>query len=1287
MHQFIHLRVASDFSLLRSTNRINKLIEHAKNMCFPALAIADHNNLYGALEFAETCVKHGIQPIICARIQLIQDEIEGDLLFLVTNEAGYFNLIELISQINLDEQYLKIDQLFNADLNGLICLTGGPDGFLAQLIKNYKKPEEFLQKIREKLAENHIFLEIQRCDDNNNYENEVLKLAKMCNLPLAATNDVFFLKESDFEACDALLAMAQKSFINDEERKKLNNQKFLKSEEEMCELFKDLSSALQNTVTIAKMCHFWPEESKIQFPHFTENGNQVDENQTIRRKAQKGLEFCLHNFVLPRDISNYQNDDTIIYNSENFASQICNLHCNSILFNFFQSEIDFNNINIKNPEFFSFIDIKCHVYYKNVILQLKIDKFTPINVLKVEKIKWILIDLSAACNINVKNCENLQKNFNFNVAKSISLTYHNDENDESAAHEREIRRKYQARLDYELEIIIKMGFAGYFLIVSDFIKWAKREGIPVGPGRGSGAGSLVAWALEIVDYDPIFFGLLFERFLNPERVSMPDFDIDFCQERRDDVIQYVVRRYGSDHVANIITFGTMQARGVLRDVGRVLQMPYFQVDKICKMIPNSPTQPITLGQALEKDAKLQEERCKSETIDKLFAISLELEGLHRHTSVHAAGVVIGVRPIKRIIPVQTENDVTITQFSMKYAEKSGLIKFDFLCLKTLTVLQKIVELVEKNHQRRIDFRFLPLDDRRTYRMLSSGDNIGIFQMENSFMSTVLKDLKPSDINDIIALISLNRPGPMENIPSYVARKNGEEEIEYNHPMLEDVLRETFGIIVYQEQVMKIAQVMGVYSLGQADILRRAMGKKIQAEMDKQQDIFVHGAVENGVDEDTAEEIFQLVNKFAGYGFNKSHATGYALISYYTAYLKANFKLEFFTSVFNLDILDTDKCSMFLADAKKSEVTILPPCINHASFEFVIEDDCIRYAMSACKNVGISAVQMIVEERIRNGKFADIFDFGKRLGTKVVNKKILESLIKVGAFDSFSENRKQFFDSVATIIDYSNSASKERESMQINLFGGADEVKPSLAMTEYWSFDDRLQFEFENFGFFFNQHPLEQFVEKLEAKEVIFSDTAHEHKNKVIKMVGVVHDFAIRSTPRGKMAIMKLSDPAGTFKCTVYEEDLLRDEFFAIGGKLALHVNVRMLDGGDTRFYAKAIRIFDADDDMKIPTDNYKKSSGKRNYNNSNYTNIHTRKNVNNFNKIEKKFGKKFKLTIDYNADIEKLRELISGKGNDEIVFEFWENREKKQLAIVEKVDIANNLGQIRNLVCEIEEFN
>lgn len=1281
MSHFIHLRVASDFSLLRSTNRINKLVEHAKNMGFPTIAIADRNNMYGVLEFAETCVKNGIQPIIGAKINIIQDEFEGDLLFLVTNESGYFNLIELISQINLGEQNLKINQLFNADLTGLICLTGDKDGFLSQLIDNNKKPEQFLQKILEKLGKNHFFLEIQRCYENPNYESEILKLAKVHNLPLAATNDVFFLQESDFEACDALWAMEQKSFINDEGRKQLGRQKFLKSENEMLQLFANLPSALQNTVTIAQMCHFWPEESKIQFPHFTEHGIRVDENQTIRRKVQKGLEFCLQNFVLPRAIAGYKNENkTTIYNSNIFEKSIDNLIVDVIKFCFIQSKVEYNNVILNDYVLQHDIKCACYFYYKNVILELNNDKFDPICILKVEKINFIYVDLSAAYNINTKNCG--EKNCSFHVAQSISLTCRDGANGSYATQERGIREQYQARLNYELEIIIKMGFSGYFLIVSDFIKWAKREGIPVGPGRGSGAGSLVAWALEIVDYDPIFFGLLFERFLNPERVSMPDFDIDFCQERRDEVIQYVARRYGSDHVANIITFGTMQARGVLRDVGRVLQMPYLQVDKLCKMIPNSPTQPITLGEALEKDKQLQEERGKSETIDKLFSISLELEGLHRHTSVHAAGVVIGARSIKQIIPVQTENDVTITQFSMKYAEKSGLIKFDFLGLKTLTVLQKIVQLVKQNHNHQIDFRFLSLDDRRTYEMLSSGDNIGIFQLENSFMSTVLKDLKPNDINDIIALISLNRPGPMENIPSYVARKNDEEDVEYDHPMLEDVLRETFGIIVYQEQVMKIAQVMGGYSLGQADILRRAMGKKIQAEMDKQKDIFVEGAVKNGVDEKKAEAIFQLVNKFAGYGFNKSHATGYALISYYTAYLKANFKLEFFTSVFNLDILDTDKCSMFLADAKKSGIKILPPCINHASFEFVVADGCIRYAMSACKNVGIGAVQMIVEERNKNGEFKDIFDFGKRLGTKAVNKKILESLIKVGAFDCFSENRKQLFDSVVIIIDYSNSASKERESMQINLFGDSDEFNPDLAMTEDWSFDDRLQFEFENFGFFFDKHPLEQFMEKLEEKKVIFSDTAHAYKNKIVKMVGVVHDFAIRSTPKGKMAIMKLSDPVGTFKCTIYEEDLLQDKFFVIGGKLALHVNVRMLDGGDTRFYAKAIRVFDINDDMKIPADNYQKRSfGKRSYSSNNYNNA--RKIEAN---VEKKVGKKFKLIVDYNTDFEKLRELIAGKGDDEIVFEFWENREKKKLEIVERVDVINNLAQVRKLVCDIEKI-
>jgi len=507
-----------------------------------------------------------------------------------------------------------------------------------------------------------------------------------------------------------------------------------------------------------------------------------------------------------------------------------------------------------------------------------------------------------------------------------------------AEKQQEIEKNYFERLEYELAVIIKMNFSGYFLIVSDFIKWAKNNGIPVGPGRGSGAGSIIAWSLQITDLDPIRFGLLFERFLNPERVSMPDFDIDFCQSRRDEVIDYVQKKYGTDYVAQIITFGKLQARAVLKDVGRVLQMPYSQVDRICKLIPFNAVEAVTLEKAIEMDKDLQQAIQDDPQINKLVDIALKLEGLNRHASTHAAGVVIGDRPLREICALYNDEGSTMPAvgYSMKYAESAGLVKFDFLGLKTLTTILETVKLVDKTRGIKIDIAHLRLDDKKTFEMLASGDSIGVFQIESSGMRAVLRQMRADKIEDIIALISLYRPGPMDNIPTYIRRKHGEEKIAYPHPLLEAVLKETNGVIVYQEQVMEIAKILAGYSLGGADLLRRAMGKKIKEEMDQQRTIFVEGAKKNNVSEHQANEIFDLVDKFAGYGFNKSHAAAYAMISYQTAYLKAHFLPEFLTASINLEIDNTDKINIFLQVAKSHKIPVLAPDINQSQADFSIE---------------------------------------------------------------------------------------------------------------------------------------------------------------------------------------------------------------------------------------------------------------------------------------------------------------------------------------------------------------
>ncbi len=542
---------------------------------------------------------------------------------------------------------------------------------------------------------------------------------------------------------------------------------------------------------------------------------------------------------------------------------------------------------------------------------------------------------------------------------------------------------YWSRLKRELDIINDMGFPGYFLIVSDFIKWTKAQGIPVGPGRGSGAGSLVAWALTITDLDPLRFGLLFERFLNPERVSMPDFDIDFCQDRRDEVIRYVQERYGRDRVAQIITFGKLQARAVLRDVGRVLNMPFGQVDRICKLVPNNPANPVTLAEALETEPRLKEQRDEDASVAALIEKALRLEGLYRHASTHAAGVVIGDRPLEELVPLYRDprSDMPATQFNMKWVEPAGLVKFDFLGLKTLTVIDRAVALIKKRGVD-VDMAALPLDDRATYEMLGEGAATGVFQLESAGMRAVLRSMKPDTLEDIIALVSLYRPGPMENIPTYIERKQGLADPDYLHPLLEDVLKETYGVIIYQEQVMQIAQILSGYSLGEADLLRRAMGKKKKEEMDKQRVRFVEGAAEKGVDKKKASSIFDLVQKFAGYGFNKSHAAAYAFIAYQTAWLKANHPAEFLAASMSLDRSNTDKLAVFLKEARHSGVEVKPPHVNHSSSDFTVEDGAVVYALSAVKNVGEAAMALIADEREKSGPFTDLFDFANGWSLKL-----------------------------------------------------------------------------------------------------------------------------------------------------------------------------------------------------------------------------------------------------------------------------------------------------------------
>ncbi len=697
----------------------------------------------------------------------------------------------------------------------------------------------------------------------------------------------------------------------------------------------------------------------------------------------------------------------------------------------------------------------------------------------------------------------------------------------------EIDTKYNARLESELNMIIQMGFPGYFLIVADFIQWSKRKGIPVGPGRGSGAGSLVAWSLTITDIDPMRFGLIFERFLNPERVSMPDFDIDFCQERRDEVIHYVQQRYGYDKVAQIITFGKLQARAVLRDVGRVLQIPYPVVDRMCKLVPSQPNAPITLAEAIAMEPKFQEEAKNEDSVEVLLDYSQHLEGLYRHVSTHAAGVVIGDRALDELVPLYRDpaSDIPVTQFNMKYVELAGLVKFDFLGLKTLTVIQHTVDML-KQRDIIVNMSQVPFDDKATFDLLTRVETVGVFQLESSGMKDVLRKLKPDNFEDIIALVALYRPGPMDDIPRYIACKHGEQPITLAHPALAPILKETFGVMVYQEQVMKIAQELGGYSLGGADLLRRAMGKKIKEAMDAERAKFVSGCIKNLIPHNAAEKIFDQMAKFASYGFNKSHSAPYGLLAYQTAYLKANFPIDFFAATMSLDINHTEKLAKFAGEVRRMKVPLLPPDVNYSQVLFDSEKGtALRYALSALKGVGVGVMEKVIEERQHNGQYKDIFDFVKRLDSKAVNKRILESLIQGGAFDGMHSNRRQLFENLEFIMSH---VGESKNTQQSNLFGG-EEFKPTLPAADEWPEMDKLNREKGIVGFYLSSHPLDG----VELPDVTPSSEFEEiTATKEIQIGAVVTAVQKRIAKSGnRFAFVQLSDQYGSFEITVFSEAL------------------------------------------------------------------------------------------------------------------------------------------------------
>jgi DNA polymerase III subunit alpha len=1045
---FVHLRVHSAYSLSEGAIKPKQLVELARRQQMPAVAVTDTGNLFGAMEFASYAKDAGIQPITgCLMSVTRPDEPDGpgmrpapdQLVLLVQNEAGYRNLMKLTSDAFLGTEPGLIPQVSLSNLaahaEGLLALTGGVAGEVGRhLVENRPEAARISLDRLKGMFPGRLYVEIQRhgTPQENQIEEALIELAYATELPLVATNDVFFSDEGMFAAHDALLCIAQGSYVDNPDRRRVTQEHRFKSAREMRELFRDLPEAIDNTLVIAQRCAFMPPVRKPILPAFEEG---TDEPTALREKARAGLELRF----------------------------------------------------------------------------------------------------------------------------------------QAAGIEGDARKPYLDRLEFELGVIIQMGFPGYFLIVAEFIQWAKQQTppIPVGPGRGSGAGSVVAWALTITDLDPLRFGLLFERFLNPERVSMPDFDIDFCQDRRDEVLRHVQERYGRDRVAQIITFGKLQARAALRDVGRVLQMPYGQVDRLCKMVPNNPANPVMLKDAIQSEPMLQQARDEDPSVARMLEIALKLEGLYRHASTHAAGVVIADRRLDELVPLYRDprSDMPVTQFNMKDVEKAGLVKFDFLGLKTLTVLQTAVEHVQKSTGQTLDLLNLPLDDPKTFAMLANADATGVFQLESSGMRDVLKKLKPDRFEDIIAVVALYRPGPMDNIPRYINCKHGKEEPDYLHPSLEGILKETFGIMIYQEQVMQIAQVLSGYTLGSADLLRRAMGKKIKEEMEAQRKAFIDGAVERKVNADKAAQIFDQVNKFAGYGFNKSHAAAYALVAYQTAYLKANYPVEFLAASMTYELANTDKLNVFRQELTRQDIALLPPDINKSYPTFSVERQAdgslaVRYALAAVKNVGLGAIQTMVRAREEGGPFRDLADFCERIDPKALNKRQLENLVLAGAFDSIHPNRKQVFEAVEQMLRQAAAVTEARTSTQNSLFGDAAKAKVTLSATLDWSPMERLQHEFGAIGFYLSAHPLDAYGASLKRLDVVphveLGTWMRSRGSNRAKVAGLLLSKQEKTSAKGnRFAFLQLTDQSGMYEATIFSDRLqAAREHLEPGRPLLLSVDIR-----------------------------------------------------------------------------------------------------------------------------------
>ncbi len=1020
--KFNHIKIHTQYSICEGAIKIDDLAEFCKANKIKSIGLADSYNLCGALEFSEKLSKVGTHPIIGTQINLKAHNVIGKITLYAKTVVGYKNLTKLssLSYLNskeTEEPSLNIDELISNNQD-IIILTGSFRDYFGKLIQS-NKTKNFIDTINLLKAhfKNRIYFEIQRHNeiDEKNFENYLLKYSKSLNVPLIATQEVFYLEQEMYEAHDALKCIGEKSFVDDKNRFKLSNEHYFKKIDDLKKLYSDIPEALENNYNFHLRFNFKPKKSKPILPSIADGKSGSPETE-LSTQAQAGLKNRIANFILKRNLS-------------------------------------------KTKE--------------------------------------------------------------------------------------QIFKIYSDRLHHEINIINSMNYASYFLIVSDYIKWAKKNSIPVGPGRGSGAGSLVAYCLDITDLDPIEYNLIFERFLNPDRISMPDFDIDFCEEKRDQVFEYLRTKY-KDGVAHIITFGKLKARMALRDVGRVLGLSYGHVDRLCKMVPFDPSRPLTLQESIDREPRFKEEVKNNSKVKKLLELSLKLEGLNRNMATHAAGVVIAGDKLAEQFPLYVDHSSNLilpsTQFDMYSAENAGLVKFDLLGLKTLTVIDKTLKRL-KSKNITVDITKIDQKDEKVFSLLSTGETTGLFQLESAGMREAIKQMKPNKFDDIIALVALYRPGPMSNIPVYNDCKNGIKEPDYIHPILKDILKSTYGIIIYQEQVMQIAQTLAGFTAGEADILRRAMGKKKKAELDKQKENFISGAIKNGIAKEVANFVFTKIEPFAQYGFNKSHAAAYALIAYQTAFLKTYYKEDFIAATMSTELTNSSKLREFVEELKRLNVKIVRPSINRCFAEFKSMDGIIYYGLGAIKNVGFEAISNIVKEREKNGKFKSLLDFINRVDAKDVNKLQLEGLTKAGVFDEFDTDRSKIFNSIPKIIQQIKNINLDKNNNQSNLFDETENFKDEFefAISEPWSQKELLSEEFKALGFYISNHPLSEFKDILNQLDIISYDQFYNNNAKDGTVAGTIMSIQEKKSAKGTpYAIIKFSDEKGEFELFVFAETLINN---------------------------------------------------------------------------------------------------------------------------------------------------